>query len=62
MGTLLVDGHFVATWKLTPEALVIKPFTKLPTRDVEATTKEATRLVHFITDTPHEVTFMRDRD
>lgn len=48
MGNLLVDGFYVATWKLTRDALVIEPFAPISKNDKTAVTEEAVRLLSFI--------------
>jgi hypothetical protein len=62
MGTLLVDGHYSATWKLTPEALLIKPLAPLSRQHTSDITEEATHLLHFIADDTRDILFTHDRD
>jgi hypothetical protein len=48
-GSLLVDGLWAATWKITPEALTITPFRRLTPAEESAITEEATTLLTFTT-------------
>jgi Winged helix DNA-binding domain len=48
-GTLLIDGHWNATWKLTSSALEITPFTELTPQETDAITTEAATLLAFLT-------------
>jgi hypothetical protein len=50
-GSLLVDGHWDATWKITPEALTISPFRALTTAERTAITEEAATLLAFVSPT-----------
>jgi hypothetical protein len=47
-GTLLIDGQWNATWKITNDVLHIQPFVPLSPADVDAITKEAVRLLEFL--------------
>ena len=47
-GTLLVDGDWCATWKLTPTALAITPFAPVAPDDQAAVTREAVELLAFL--------------
>ena len=47
-GTLLVDGDWCATWKLTPTALAITPFAPIAPDDQTAVTREAVELLAFL--------------
>jgi hypothetical protein len=51
MGNLLVDGYFVATWRITRKAdtatLTVSPFAKLSSKDKSAITEEAAALLDF---------------
>jgi hypothetical protein len=44
-GTLLTDGEWTATWKLTPTALLVDPFTPI---DEASVTAEAEALLRFL--------------
>jgi len=44
-GTLLIDGAWDATWKITPEALTITPFRPLTAEEESAITQEAAKLL-----------------
>ncbi len=46
-GTLLIDGLWDATWKLTREALTITPFRRLTPAERSAITEEAASLLTF---------------
>ena len=46
-GTLLIDGVWDATWKITPEALTITPFRRLTAAERSAVEEEAARLLAF---------------
>jgi hypothetical protein len=46
-GTLLIDGAWDATWKITAEALTITPFRRLTAAERSAITEEAGRLLTF---------------
>jgi hypothetical protein len=46
-GTLLIDGQWNATWKITPSVLHIQPFIPLSTADADAITAEGARLLGF---------------
>ena len=46
-GTLLIDGFWDATWKLTAEALTITPFRRLTAGEESAITAEAAKLLAF---------------
>ncbi len=46
-GSLLIDGHWGATWKITPEALTISPFRRLTAAEQSAITEEAAALLTF---------------
>jgi hypothetical protein len=46
-GTLLIDGAWNATWKLTPEALLISPFRSLTPSETTAVEEEAAALLTF---------------
>ena len=46
-GTLLIDGVWDATWKITAEALTITPFRRLTAAEESAITEEAARLLTF---------------
>ena len=48
-GSLLVDGHWDATWKITREALTISPFRRLTAAEQSAITEEAAALLTFTT-------------
>jgi hypothetical protein len=47
-GTLLIDGHWNATWKLTKTALEIHPFIPVTPQQADAITEEAARLLTFL--------------
>jgi hypothetical protein len=47
-GTLLIDGQWNATWKITDDVLRIQPFVALRPSDVDAITAEAARLLEFL--------------
>jgi hypothetical protein len=47
-GTLLIDGQWNATWKITNDVLHIQPFVPLNPADVDAITEEAVRLLEFL--------------
>lgn len=47
-GTLLVDGDWAATWKLTPAALVVTPFGPIPDADLAAVEAEGRDLLAFL--------------
>jgi Winged helix DNA-binding domain len=46
-GTLLIDGLWDATWKITLEALTISPFRRLTAAEKSAITEEAASLLAF---------------
>ena len=46
-GTLLIDGAWDATWKLTPEVLTITPFRPLTVEERSAVAEEAAGLIAF---------------
>ena len=46
-GTLLIDGAWDATWKITADALTITPFRRLTTAEESAITAEAAKLLAF---------------
>ena len=46
-GTLLIDGAWNATWKLTPDALLISPFRPLTAQERSAVEEEAAALLAF---------------
>jgi hypothetical protein len=46
-GTLLIDGAWDATWKITAEALTITPFRRLTGAEESAITPEAAKLLAF---------------
>jgi Winged helix DNA-binding domain len=46
-GTLLIDGSWDATWKITQEALTITPFRHLTAAEKSEITEEAARLLAF---------------
>jgi hypothetical protein len=46
-GTLLIDGLWDATWKITREALTISPFRRLTAAEHSAITEEAASLLAF---------------
>jgi hypothetical protein len=46
-GTLLIDGIWDATWKITPDALTISPFRRLTAAEEAAITEEAASLLTF---------------
>jgi hypothetical protein len=48
-GTLLIDGLWGATWKITPEALTISPFRRLTAVEQSAIAEEAASLLAFAT-------------
>ena len=48
-GTLLIDGLWDATWKITAEALIITPFRRLTSAETSAITEEGERLLAFTT-------------
>jgi hypothetical protein len=52
IGTLLVDGEFRATWRITRDdgavSLTVRPFAPLAATDVDAVTAEAARLLAFV--------------
>ncbi|MBV9451211.1 MAG: winged helix DNA-binding domain-containing protein [Streptosporangiaceae bacterium] len=47
-GTLLIDGEWNATWKISGSVLLIEPFTGLRPADADAITAEAARLLGFL--------------
>ena len=46
-GSLLIDGHWDATWKITREALTISPFRRLTAAEESAIAEEAAALLTF---------------
>lgn len=54
-GTVLIDGTFQATWRVTAAGkratLQVKPFARLPKADADALTDEGARLLAFAADT-----------
>jgi len=46
-GTLLIDGVWNATWKITAEALTVTPFRSLTPAEESAITGEAANLLAF---------------
>jgi hypothetical protein len=46
-GTLLIDGAWDATWKITADALTITPFRRLTAAEESAITEEAAELLTF---------------
>ena len=46
-GTLLIDGAWDATWKITADALTITPFRRLTAAEESAITEEAAKLLAF---------------
>jgi hypothetical protein len=46
-GTLLIDGAWDATWKITADALTITPFRRLTAAEESAITGEAAKLLAF---------------
>jgi hypothetical protein len=46
-GTLLIDGQWNATWKITRSVLHIQPFIPLSTAEADAITTEGARLLDF---------------
>ena len=62
-GTLLIDGAWDATWKLTREALAITPFRRLTAAEESAVTDEAGNLLAFAADGDahqREIRFLAD--
>jgi hypothetical protein len=59
-GTLLIDGQWNATWKLSATALEITPFIPLPPPQVDAITEEAATLLAFLTPpgAPRDIRFL----
>jgi hypothetical protein len=47
-GTLLINGQWNATWKLSGSVLQVSPFIALSQHDVAAITAEGTRLLGFL--------------
>jgi hypothetical protein len=58
-GTLLIDGQWNATWKLSGPVLLIEPFITLSAADHEAITAEAARLLSFL-GTPADIQIAGD--
>jgi hypothetical protein len=50
-GSLLIDGIWDATWKITPEGLTISPFRPLTAAERTAITEEAATLLTFVAPT-----------
>lgn len=58
-GTLLIDGLWNATWKVSGAVLLIEPFISLSRAGVDAITAEAARLLAFL-GTPAEIRIAGD--
>lgn len=58
-GTLLIDGQWNATWKVSGTVLLIEPFTEFRPADADAITAEATRLLGFL-GTPADIRIAGD--
>ena len=62
-GTLLIDGAWDATWKITADALTITPFRRLTAAEESAITEEAAKLPRLrVPGEPHKTHPLQPRD